>query len=120
VEEPEGRFAKLLGKGGARVFSFLQERRDHVPVRVLAGEGVHVAVQGREHSHIATEGDSAQLLSGLTLVPLASGRATMKAAEIIEAVGVRKAALLLIGPVRRDYPYSNRPVRRKARSGLRF
>jgi len=107
VEELEGRFAKLLGKERA-VFFPTGTLANHVAVRVLAGERRHVLVQEESHLY-RDEGDSAQLLSGLNLVPLASGRATMKAAEIIEAVEkagappypVPVGAISIESPVRR-------------------
>ena len=84
VEELEGRFAKLLGKEKALFFP-TGTLANHVAVRLLAGERKHVLVQEESHLY-RDEGDCAQTLSGLNLVPLAPGRATIKASEIVEAV----------------------------------
>ena len=64
----------------------------------------------QEESHLyRDEGDCAQTLSGLNLVPLAPGRATIKASEIVEAVEkagsppypVPVGAISIESPVRR-------------------
>ncbi len=77
-------------------------------VRLLAGERRHVLVQEESHLY-RDEGDCAQALSGLNLVPLAPGRATIKASEIVEAVEkagappypVPVGAISIESPVRR-------------------
>jgi threonine aldolase len=84
VEELEGRFAKLLGKERGLFFP-TGTLANHMAVRLLAGERRHVLVQEESHLY-RDEGDCAQALSGLNLVPLAPGRATIKASEIVEAV----------------------------------
>ena len=107
VEELEGRFAKLLGKEKALFFP-TGTLANHVAVRLLAGERKHVLVQEESHLY-RDEGDCAQTLSGLNLVPLAPGRATIKASEIVEAVEkagsppypVPVGAISIESPVRR-------------------
>lgn len=107
VEELESRFAKLLGKERA-LFLPTGTLANHLAVRLLAGERRHVLVQEESHLY-RDEGDCAQALSGLNLVPLAPGRATIKASEIVEAVDraggppypVPVGAISIESPVRR-------------------
>lgn len=84
VEELERRFAKLLGKERALFFP-TGTLANHVAVRMLAARSRRVLVQEESHLY-RDEGDCAQTLSGLNLVPLAPGRATIRAGEIAEAV----------------------------------
>ena len=72
VEELEGRFAKILGKERALFFA-TGTLANHVAVRLLAGERRRVLVQEESHLY-RDEGDCAQALSGLNLVPLAAGQ----------------------------------------------
>ena len=84
VAELEARMAALLGKEAA-VFLPTGTLANHLAVRLLAQTGRRVLVQ--QESHLWNdEGDCAQTLSGLTLVPLAPGRATMTLAEVKQAV----------------------------------
>jgi threonine aldolase len=107
VEELETRFAKLLGKERGLFFP-TGTLANHVAVRLLAGERRHVLVQEESHLY-RDEGDSAQALSGLNLVPMAAGRATIQASEIVEAVEragsppypVPVGAISIESPVRR-------------------
>jgi threonine aldolase len=107
VEELETRFAKLLGKERGLFFP-TGTLANHMAVRLLAGERRHVLVQEESHLY-RDEGDCAQALSGLNLVPLAPGRATIKASEIVEAVDragappypVPVGAISIESPVRR-------------------
>ena len=107
VEELEGHFAKKLGKERALFFP-TGTLANHVAVRLLAGEKRHVLVQEESHLY-RDEGDCAQALSGLNLVALAPGRATIKASEIMEAVEkagappypVPVGAISIESPVRR-------------------
>lgn len=74
VEALEAKFARLLGTEAA-VFMPSGTLANHLAVRTLAGSRRRVAVQ--EASHLYNDsGDCAQTLSGLTLVPLAPGKAT--------------------------------------------
>jgi threonine aldolase len=107
VEELETRFAKLLGKEGALFFP-TGTLANHVAVRLLAADRRHVLVQEESHFY-RDEGDCAQALSGLNLVPLAPGRATIKASEIVQAVEAASSsphpvpvgAIAIESPVRR-------------------
>ena len=74
VEELETQFARLLGKEQA-VFMPTGTLANHMAVRALAEGPSRVIVQEESHLY-QDEGDCAQTLSGLTLVPLAAGRAT--------------------------------------------
>jgi threonine aldolase len=107
VAELEARMAALLGKEAA-VFLPTGTLANHLAVRLLARTGRRVLVQ--QESHLYTdEGDCAQTLSGLTLVPLAPGRATITLAEIEAAVAgapearvaVPVGAISIETPVRR-------------------
>jgi threonine aldolase len=84
VEELEGRFAAALGKEGA-LFLPTGTLANHLAVRVLAGERRRVLVQEESHFY-RDEGDCGQLLSGLNLVPLGPGRATLRLDEVTAAV----------------------------------
>jgi threonine aldolase len=109
VEELESRFAKLLGKERA-IFLPTGTLANHLAVRLLAGERRHVLVQEESHLY-RDEGDGAQALSGLNMVPLAPGRATIEATEIVEAVEkagappypVPVGAISIESPVRRTH-----------------
>ena len=70
----EKHFATLLGKERALFFP-TGTLANHVAIRTLAGTRRRVVLQDVSHVYNDT-GDSAQSLSGLTLVPLAPGRAT--------------------------------------------
>ena len=107
VAELEAKMATLLGQEAA-VFLPTGTLANHLAVRLLARTGRRVLVQAESHLW-NDEGDCAQTLSGLTLVPLAPGRATVSLAEIQTAVagapGMRVAvpvgAISIETPVRR-------------------
>ena len=84
VAELETRMATLLGTESA-VFLPTGTLANHLALRLLARTGRRVLVQAESHLY-NDEGDCAQQLSGLTLVPLATGRATVTLAEIEAAV----------------------------------
>ena len=84
VEQLEQQFARLLGKERA-MFLPTGTLANHMAVRELAGDRRRVIVQQESHLY-ADEGDGAQLLSGLNLVALAPGRATMRLDEIAPVV----------------------------------
>ena len=84
VAELEAKMAALLGKEAA-VFLPTGTLANHLAVRLLTRTGRRVLVQAESHLW-NDEGDCAQTLSGLTLVPLAPGRATITLAEIEAAV----------------------------------
>ena len=84
VEALEKQFAALLGKEAA-VFLPSGTLANHLAVRTLAGTRRRVLVQDVSHLY-NDSGDCAQQLSGLTLVPLAPGRATFDWDEAARAV----------------------------------
>ena len=84
VAELEERMAALLGKEAA-IFLPTGTLANHLAVRLLAGARAAGAGAAGKPSW-NDEGDCATHLSGLTLVPLAPGRATITLAEIKEAV----------------------------------
>jgi len=107
VAELEARMAALLRKETA-VFLPTGTLANHLAMRLLARPGSRVLVQ--QESHLWNdEGDAAQQLSGLTLVPLAPGRATVTLAEVEAAVAgapemrvpVPVGAISIETPVRR-------------------
>ena len=71
VEELEQQFARLLGKERA-VFMPTGTLANHMAVRALANGPSRVLVQEDSHFYL-DEGDCAQTLSNLTLMPLAPG-----------------------------------------------
>jgi threonine aldolase len=80
VEQLETQFAKVLGKEQA-IFMPTGTLANHMAVRALAGGPSRVIVQEESHLY-QDEGDCAQTLSGLTLIPLAAGQATFTAADV--------------------------------------
>jgi threonine aldolase len=84
VAELESRMAALLGKEAA-VFMPSGTLANHLALRLLARNGRRVLVQQESHLY-NDEGDCAQQLSGLTLVPLAAGRAGFTFAEAKTAI----------------------------------
>jgi threonine aldolase len=80
VGELERRMASVLGKEMA-VYLPTGTLANHLAVRMLAGDRRRVLVQQESHLY-NDEGDCAQTLSGLTLVPLAPGRAAFTLAEV--------------------------------------
>lgn len=113
VEQLEAECARALGKEQA-IFMPTGTLANHLAVRALAGEPSRVIVQ--EDSHLyQDEGDCAQTLSGLTLMPLAPGRATFTADEVQHVIDQTKGARV----VKRVSVISiETPVRRK--QGERF
>ena len=107
VEAFEQHWAKLLGKETA-VFMPSGTLANQLALRALAGTKRRVIVP--ELSHIYNDtGDACQTLSGLTLMPLAPGRATFTKADV-EAVLTRTAggrvatevgAIVIETPIRR-------------------
>ena len=107
VEAFEQHWATLLGKETA-VFMPSGTLANQLALRALAGTKRRVIVP--EMSHIYNDtGDACQTLSGLTLMPLAPGRATFTKADV-EAVLTRTAggrvatdvgAIVIESPIRR-------------------
>jgi len=107
IEEFEQHWAKLLGKETA-VFMPSGTLANQLALRALAGPKRRVIVPEMSHVYNDT-GDACQTLSGLTLMPLAPGKATFTVADV-EAVVTRTAggrvatdvgALLIESPIRR-------------------
>jgi threonine aldolase len=107
IERFERRWATLLGKETA-VFMPSGTLANQLALRALAGTRRRAIVPETSHVYNDT-GDACQTLSGLTLIPLASGAATFTRAEV-EAVLARTAsgrvatevgAILIESPVRR-------------------
>ena len=85
VEELEEQFATLLGKERA-VFMPTGTLANHLAVRALAaGSGGRAILQGESHL-FNDSGDCVQTLSAITLMPLASGRATFTLGEVQEVM----------------------------------
>lgn len=107
VEEFEKHWATLLGKETA-VFMPSGTLANHLALRTLAGSKRRVIVPEMSHVYNDT-GDACQTLSGLTLMPLAPGKATFTKADV-EAVLTRTAggrvatdvgAIMIETPIRR-------------------
>jgi threonine aldolase len=110
VEKLEARFAELLGKEQA-VFLPTGTLANHLAVRLLAsGARRRVLVQADSHLY-ADEGDCAQTLSNLNLVPMAAGRAAFTLDEVkkeVERGGSGRVAapvgaISIESPVRRHF-----------------
>jgi threonine aldolase len=107
VEQLEERCARLLGKERA-IFMPTGTLANHMAVRALAGGSSRVIVQEESHLY-QDEGDCAQTLSALTLMPLAPGRATFTADDVQRIIDQTKAgrvvsrvsAISIESPVRR-------------------
>jgi threonine aldolase len=89
VEQLEEKCARLLGKERA-IFMPTGTLANHMAVRALAGGSSRVIVQDESHFY-QDEGDCAQTLSALTLMPLAPGRATFTAEEVQRVIDQTKA-----------------------------
>ena len=113
VEEMEKEFARALGKEQA-IFMPTGTLANHMAVRALAGGPSRVIVQ--EDSHLyQDEGDCAQTLSNLNLMPLAKGRATFTADDVQRVIDETKTGRVLS---RVSVISIETPVRR--RQGERF
>lgn len=108
VEEAEAYFARVLGKERA-LFMPTGTLANHLAIRALARDRRRVVVQ--EVSHIYNDtGDSSQVLSGLTLLPLAPDRATFTWADVDRMlsrtaagrVSAEVGAISIESPVRRS------------------
>jgi threonine aldolase len=107
VEQLEKRMAAMLGKEMA-VWLPTGTLANHLAIRLLAGGKRRVLVQAE--SHLFNDcGDCAQTLSGLTLVPLAPGKATFTLEEVERAASATRlgrvetpiGAMQIESPVRR-------------------
>src|ERR1700680_4902120 len=84
VTELEHTMAEMLGKEDA-AFLPTGTLANNLAVRVLCGERRHVLVQHESHLYL-DEQDSASLLSGINLVPLAAGMAAPGYDEVVAAI----------------------------------
>lgn len=80
IGQLEESFARRLGKPAA-MFVPTGTLANHLAVRRLAGNDRRVLVQAESHLY-NDSGDGAQALSGLNLVPLAPGQATMRLHDV--------------------------------------
>jgi threonine aldolase len=108
VEELETEFARLLGKERA-IFMPTGTLANHMAVRALADGPSRVIVQQDSHFY-QDEGDCAQTLSSLNLIPLAAGRATFTADDVQHVIDTSKGARV-VRPV--SVIAIETPVRRK-------
>jgi threonine aldolase len=107
VEQLEEQFARVVGKERA-IFMPTGTLANHMAVRALAGGPSRVVVQEESHFY-QDEGDCAQVLSNLVLMPLAPGRATFTADEVQHVIDLTKggrvvsrvSAISIETPVRR-------------------
>lgn len=107
VADIERQFAGLLGKEAA-MFVPTGTLANQLAVRKLAGTRRRVLVQAESHFY-NDSGDAAQALSGLNLIPLAPGEATLTLAEVkswVERSGggrveTRVGVIAIESPVRR-------------------
>jgi threonine aldolase len=84
VTELEHRMAELVGKEDA-AFLPTGTLANNLAVRVLCGDHRHALVQRESHLYL-DEADSASLLSGINLVPLAAGKAAPSYEEVAAAI----------------------------------
>ena len=107
VDQLEDECARVLGKERA-IFMPTGTLANHMAVRALARGSSRVVVQEESHFY-QDEGDCAQTLSALTLIPLAPGRATFSADDVQRVIDQTKAgrvvsrvsAISIESPVRR-------------------
>ena len=119
VDQLEDECARVLGKERA-VFMPTGTLANHMAVRALAGGSSRVIVQEESHFY-QDEGDCAQTLSALTLIPLAPGRATFSADDVQRVIDQTKAgrvvsrvsAISIESPVRRKQGERFDPVELK-------
>ena len=105
----EEQLATLLGKERA-IFMPTGTLANHLAVRALAGGTGRAVVQAESHLY-NDSGDCVQTLSAITLMPLASGRATFTLEELQEVIDRTSSGrvsrpvsvISLETPVRRRY-----------------
>jgi threonine aldolase len=104
VETLENRMAAVLGKEAA-VWLPTGTLANHLAVRLLAGNRRRVLVQAESHLYRDC-GDCAQTLSGLTLIPLAPGKATFTLDDVQQAAYDSNAGRVLtpIGAIQIESP----------------
>jgi threonine aldolase len=107
VEQLEAAMAAMLGKEDA-AFLPTGTLANNLAVRLLCADNHHALVQRESHLYL-DESDSAQILSGLNLVPLAPGKAAPTYEEIAAAIDsaehgpypLKVGAISIESPVRR-------------------
>ena len=107
VADVEAYFARLLGKERV-LFMPTGTLANHLAIRTLARDRRRVVVQDVSHVYNDT-GDGCEVLSGLTLLPLAPDRATFNWADVDHTiartasgrVAARVGAISIESPVRR-------------------
>ena len=108
VEKLEQMFAEMLGKESA-IFMPTGTLANHLAIRRLCGTRPKAIVQEQSHLYHDT-GDCVARLSGITLVPLASGRPSFTVDELKEAMDLSESArvaspvgaVMIESPVRRQ------------------
>ncbi|MGE0594422.1 MAG: low specificity L-threonine aldolase [Vicinamibacterales bacterium] len=132
VEQLETELARALGKERA-VFMPSGTLANHLGIRALAGGSGRVVVQEESHLY-QDEGDCAQTLSSLTLMPLGAGQASFTEADLDRVLATTRTGrvrrpvrvLSLESPVRRrlgevfDPAERDRLVARATREGIRL
>lgn len=132
IEGIEQTYARLLGKEAA-MFVPTGTLANHLAIRKLAGNDRRVLVQAESH-FFNDSGDCAQTLSGLNLVPLGAGRATITLDEVkswVERsaggrVETRVGVVSIESPVRRkdhervDFAELERVCRYAREQGIRL
>src|SRR5438309_1604274 len=113
VDQLEDECARVLGKERA-IFMPSGTLANHLAVRALAGGSSRVVVQEQSHLY-QDEGDCAQTLSNLVLMPLGSGRANFTAEDVQHLLDQTKGARVVS---RVSVISIETPVRRK--QGERF
>ncbi|MFL6672180.1 MAG: threonine aldolase family protein [Massilia sp.] len=116
VAELEARFSALLGKEDT-VFMPTGTLANQIALRLLCGEARHALVQQESHLY-RDESNGVTTLSGISLVPLAPGKAAPALSEISEAIDraeigpypIRVGAIALESPVRRAHGATLRPA----------
>lgn len=113
VEDLETRMAQILGKEAA-IWMATGTLANQIAVRTLAGMRKRVLVQAESHLYRDC-GDCCQTLSGLTMIPLAPGKATFTLDDVERAASDSETGRVLtpIGAIQIESP-----VRRQ--SGERF
>jgi len=95
IERFEQHWAALLGKETA-VFMPSGTLANQLALRALAGDRRRVIVQDTSHIYNDT-GDACQTLSGLTLLPLGQGKASMAVADVTAAIRLTASGRVATG-----------------------
>ena len=109
VEKLEKHFAEMLAKEAA-IFMPTGTLANHIALRTLCGHKPRAIVQHEGHQYNDT-GDSAALLSGINLLPIAEGRPYFTLSELSKTVerlesgrvATPLGAVMIESPVRRKY-----------------